>query len=140
LVNGKTHYPLTAPELAAWMKRFIVEDGVNLVGGCCGTTDAHIQAVDAMLRELDPGIWAAAAHCTPQCHWVPAVASLYGQVALRQENSIFSIGERCNANGSKAWRQAQEAQDWEACVGMAKRANAGRLQRFRYLHSLCGPR
>jgi 5-methyltetrahydrofolate--homocysteine methyltransferase len=39
---------------------------------------------------------------------------------LRQENSIFSIGERCNANGSKAWRQAQEAQDWEACVGMAK--------------------
>lgn len=118
LVNGKTHYPLTAPELAAWMKRFIVEDGVNLVGGCCGTTDAHIQAVDAMLRELD-----GAGRPVPvarQVHVVPAVASLYGQVALRQENSIFSIGERCNANGSKAWRQAQEAQDWEACVGMAK--------------------
>ncbi len=36
--------------------------------------------------------------------WVPSVASLYGQIALRQENAYLSIGERCNANGSKQFR------------------------------------
>jgi 5-methyltetrahydrofolate--homocysteine methyltransferase len=40
---------------------------------------------------------------------VPSVASLYSATALRQENSYFSIGERCNANGSKAWRERQAA-------------------------------
>lgn len=53
-------------------------------------------------------------------HWVPAVASLYSAVELRQENAIFAIGERCNANGSKKFREAQDAEDWDACVDMAK--------------------
>jgi 5-methyltetrahydrofolate--homocysteine methyltransferase len=52
--------------------------------------------------------------------WVPAVASLYGQVSLRQENAFFSIGERCNANGSKKWRLLQEQADWDGCVSMAR--------------------
>jgi 5-methyltetrahydrofolate--homocysteine methyltransferase len=52
--------------------------------------------------------------------WVPAVASLYGQVSLRQENAFFSIGERCNANGSKKWRLLQEKADWDGCVSMAR--------------------
>ena len=50
LVDGHTHYPLGADELATWMERFVAEDGVNLIGGCCGTTPAHIAALDAMLR------------------------------------------------------------------------------------------
>ena len=52
--------------------------------------------------------------------WVPSVASLYGQTALRQENSYFSIGERCNANGSKKWRELQEKGDWDGCVAVAR--------------------
>ena len=51
---------------------------------------------------------------------MPSVASLYGQVALRQENSYFSIGERCNANGSKKWRELQEKGDWDGCVVMGR--------------------
>ncbi len=46
-------------------------------------------------------------------HWMPSVASLYGQVPLRQENAFFSIGERCNANGSKKFREMQEREDWD---------------------------
>ena len=38
LVDGKPYYPLTPAELADWLARFVEEDGVNLVGGCCGTT------------------------------------------------------------------------------------------------------
>ena len=52
--------------------------------------------------------------------WVPAVASLYGQVSLRQENAYFAIGERCNANGSKKWRELQESADWDGCVAMGR--------------------
>ena len=50
LVDGQTHYPLGAAEMASWMERFVAEDGVNLIGGCCGTSMSHIQALDAMLR------------------------------------------------------------------------------------------
>lgn len=118
LVNGKTHYPLGPTDLAKWLERFIREDGVNMVGGCCGTTPAHIQAIDAMLRGLDPS--SRPAPVKRSFHWIPSVASLYGQVPLRQENSYFSIGERCNANGSKKWRELQEAHNWDGCVDMAR--------------------
>ena len=50
LVEGRTRYPLSAQEMAVWMERFVAEDGVNLIGGCCGTTIDHIAALDAMLR------------------------------------------------------------------------------------------
>ena len=51
---------------------------------------------------------------------MPSVASLYGQVSLRQENAYLSIGERCNANGSRAFRRLQEAGDWDGCVEMGR--------------------
>ena len=120
LVDGKTHYPLRADDLATWLERFVTEDGVNLVGGCCGTNVPHIAAADAMLRKLAP---AGSHRPSPKgrtVHWVPAVASLYGQVTLRQENAFFAIGERCNANGSKRWRGYQERHDWDGCVEMAR--------------------
>src|SRR5258707_2131043 len=52
LVNGQTHYPLMPDELAQWQERFVTEDGVNLIGGFCGTNVPHIAALDAMLRRL----------------------------------------------------------------------------------------
>jgi 5-methyltetrahydrofolate--homocysteine methyltransferase len=119
LVDGETVYPLNPDQLAKWLERFIEEDGINMVGGCCGTVPAHIAAVDAMLRgRATDTIRPAAKKRT--VHWVPAVASLYTQVPLRQENAFFSIGERCNANGSKKFRQLQEAGDWDGCVAMGR--------------------
>src|ERR671916_1955273 len=119
LVDGKTHYPLGAAELAGWMERFVTEDGLNLIGGCCGTSVPHIQALDAMLRRLDGGR-SRPAPAKRTAVWVPSVASLYAATPLRQENSYFSIGERCNANGSKAWRERQAAGDWDGCVAMGR--------------------
>jgi 5-methyltetrahydrofolate--homocysteine methyltransferase len=117
LVDGQTHYPLGAAELASWLERFVAEDGVNLIGGCCGTSIEHIAALDAMLkRRGEP-------RPTPVPRkpvWVPSVASLYQAVPLRQENAIFAIGERCNANGSKKWREAQQKHDWDGCVAMGR--------------------
>ena len=117
LVDGRTHYPLDPQQMAAWVERFVAEDGLNLVGGCCGTSIGHIQALDVMLRRRG-GVRPAPVARTHM--WVPAVASLYGQVPLRQENAYFSIGERCNANGSKKWRELQEKGDWDGCVAMGR--------------------
>jgi 5-methyltetrahydrofolate--homocysteine methyltransferase len=117
LVDGQTHYPLGADELASWVERFVAEDGVNLIGGCCGTSIAHIQALDGMLRRRG-GFRPAPVPRKPV--WVPSVASMYQAVPLRQENSYFSIGERCNANGSRKWRELQEKHDWDGCVSMGR--------------------
>jgi 5-methyltetrahydrofolate--homocysteine methyltransferase len=119
LVDGKARYPLSPGELTSWLERFIREDGVNLIGGCCGTDVPHIQALDAMLRRL-AGDRHRPAPVKRSVFWVPAIASLYGQVPLRQENAVLSIGERCNANGSKKFRQLQEAGDWDGCVEMGR--------------------
>ncbi|NVN41352.1 methionine synthase, partial [Ameyamaea chiangmaiensis] len=119
LVDGKTFYPLSPGEMASWVERFISEDGLNLIGGCCGTSTPHIAALDAMLRKrVGGGLRPAPVARTSV--WMPSVASLYSQVPLRQENAYFSIGERCNANGSKKWRELQEAGDWDGCVAVGR--------------------
>ena len=117
LIDGRTHYPLRPADLATWLERFVAEDGVNLIGGCCGTSVTHIEALDAMLRKRGGFRPAPVARTAV---WMPSVASLYQQVALRQENAFFAIGERCNANGSKKWRELQERGDWDGCVAMGR--------------------
>jgi 5-methyltetrahydrofolate--homocysteine methyltransferase len=119
LVDGRTHYPLGAAELAQWLERFVVEDGVNMIGGCCGTDAAHIAALDATLARI--GRDGRRPRPRPRKPvWAPAVASLYGQVPLRQENAYLSIGERCNANGSRQFRRLQEQGDWDGCVEIGR--------------------
>ncbi|MDR3435814.1 methionine synthase [Telmatospirillum sp.] len=119
LVDGQTAYPLQPADLALWHERFLNDDKVNLLGGCCGTTPAHTAAIDAMLRKRSSGRLRPAP-VKRQVHWVPAVASLYSQVPLRQENAFLSIGERCNANGSKKFRECQEREDWDGAIAMGR--------------------
>ena len=118
LVDGKTCYPLAPQELAVWHERFLAM-GANVLGGCCGTTPDHIRAVDAMLRAKG-GTGPRPAPVQRSHHWIPSVASLYSQVPLVQENAFLAIGERCNANGSKKFRDLQEAGDWDGIVHMAR--------------------
>ncbi|MGH7037269.1 MAG: homocysteine S-methyltransferase family protein, partial [Stellaceae bacterium] len=119
LIDGRTCYPLGPDELAQWLERFVLEDGINLIGGCCGTEAAHIAALDRMLRRLGRDRRRPAPRPRHPV-WVPSIASLYGQVPLRQENAYLSIGERCNANGSRKFRQLQDAGDWEGCVEIGR--------------------
>jgi 5-methyltetrahydrofolate--homocysteine methyltransferase len=119
LVDGETRYPLSPEEMAKWLARFVEEDGVAMVGGCCGTGPEHIVVLDAMLRERANGASRPPAR-ERSVHWVPSVASLYGQVPLRQETAMLMVGERCNANGSKLFREAQAEEDWDSCVAQAR--------------------
>ncbi len=105
-------YPLTPDELAAALRRFVTEYGVSLVGGCCGTTPAHVRAVVAGLA----GVPRAPREPQPEA----GLASLYHQVPFAQDASVLMVGERTNANGSKAFRDAMLAADWQACVEIAR--------------------
>src|SRR5204862_2568916 len=89
------------------------------IGGCCGSEAAHIAALDEMLRRIGRDL-PRPIHKARSVAWTPSVASLYSQVPLRQENAWLSIGERCNANGSRAFRRLQEAGDWDGCVEMGR--------------------
>jgi len=119
LVDGHAHYPLSPQELAQWQERFVREDGVNLIGGCCGSTAQHIAALDAMLRRLASDGFRPRPKARKSV-WVPALASLFAQAPLRQENACLSIGERCNATGSKRFRELQETGNWDGVVEVAR--------------------
>jgi 5-methyltetrahydrofolate--homocysteine methyltransferase len=114
VVEGKMHYDLTPAQLAEHLCRFVAELGVSVVGGCCGTTPAHLRAVVEALASVRP------APRAPQ--WEPGCASLYSHVPYDQAPSVLNIGERTNANGSKRFRDAMVAKDWETCTAMAKEA------------------
>ena len=109
--NGAT-YPLGPDELATALDGFVSDYGISLIGGCCGTTPEHLAAVVAKVSnkpiktrkpELDPG-----------------ASSLYQYVPFRQDKTYLAIGERTNANGSRAFRDALLAEDWEKCVEIAR--------------------
>lgn len=111
IVDGATHYDLSPTELADHLARFVTELGVQVIGGCCGTTPAHLRAVVDRCRDLTPARRAVTAE--------PSSASIYAPVPFQQDSSVLIIGERTNANGSKAFREAMLAEDWDQCVRMA---------------------
>jgi len=106
-------YPLGPEDLAIAHEQFVKEFGLSLVGGCCGTTPAHMSAVVKRLGGKAPGTRA------PQPE--PGVASLYQHVSLTQDNTYLAIGERTNANGSRAFRDALLEGRIDDCVEIAKK-------------------
>lgn len=111
VVDGKTHYDLTAEQLAEFHRHHVKDLGIGIVGGCCGTTPEHLRQVVEAVRDLSP----TDRHAT----FEPSVTSLYSPVTIEQDNSFLIIGERTNANGSKAFREAMLQQDWDSCVKIA---------------------
>jgi 5-methyltetrahydrofolate--homocysteine methyltransferase len=105
-------YPLSPDELAEALNTFVDDYGLSLIGGCCGTTPAHLGAVVHRVSQR-----------TPQNRSIisePGVSSLYQYVPLNQDLTYLAIGERTNANGSKAFREALVAEDWQSCVEIAR--------------------
>ena len=112
LSKGGAHYPLSPSELADAHEAFTSELGFALVGGCCGTTPEHVAAVVDRVGGRRP----AARRPRPE----PGVASLYTHVPFRQDVSYLSIGERTNANGSKAFKEAMLEARWDDLVDIAR--------------------
>ncbi len=112
LTSNGAYYPVTPDELATAHEGFVSEFGLSLVGGCCGTTPEHLAAVTARLADRP------LTQRKPRPE--PGVASLYQHVPFRQDTAFLSIGERTNANGSKAFREAMLAGRLDDCVEIAR--------------------
>ena len=110
-VDGCTSYPfgpeLFAEKVEALARRF----GIAIVGGCCGTTPAHIAALHARLSDRP--------ETSPRPAIRPALASLYQ--ARYIDSGLFKIGERANSAGSAAFAALLDADNFE---GMADKALA----------------
>jgi 5-methyltetrahydrofolate--homocysteine methyltransferase len=109
--NGAV-YPLSPSGLAAALAGFVSEYGVRLVGGCCGSTPEHITELTQAIADVSP----AARRPRPE----PGVASLYAATPFRQDTSVLMVGERTNANGSKAFREAMLVGRFDDCVQIAR--------------------
>lgn len=111
-VGGNAVYDLTPKELATFQARFVEEHGVAAVGGCCGTTPEHVQAMAEAVKGLVP-----AARPT---FYEPQLASLFHATSLDQDTGPLIVGERTNANGSRKFRQLMLDGDIEGMLHMAK--------------------
>jgi 5-methyltetrahydrofolate--homocysteine methyltransferase len=112
LVNNKTEFPLKPEPFAKALFRFVEEFGVDIVGGCCGTTPEHIAAIHELVKDRPAPV--------RKSYYPPGCSSLYGPVDYRQDNSVLNIGERTNASGSRAFKKMLEAENWDEMVSLAK--------------------
>ncbi|MFZ4803090.1 MAG: methionine synthase [Synechococcus lacustris] len=123
-VGGVAHYRLTPTEMQMALHHFIEDLGVQVIGGCCGTTPAHIAALVELASGMQPAprkVRSSADHKTrPLLRGEPAAASLYGITPYHQDNSFLIIGERLNASGSKKVRELLNEEDWDGLVAVAR--------------------
>ncbi|HSS19473.1 MAG TPA: methionine synthase [Pyrinomonadaceae bacterium] len=111
-VGGHAHYKETPESFANDLGHFARDLGVNIVGGCCGTTPAHLRAVVDAVSNITP--------IRRDNERVPAASSNFFQQPYRQDTSFLIVGERVNASGSKKMRDLLGAEDWDGLVSLAK--------------------
>ncbi|UFH58724.1 methionine synthase [Sulfurovum mangrovi] len=112
--GGYTYYPMGPDEFTEKQLEFTEFDGVSFLGGCCGTTPQHIQALKKAVQGIAPKASSGSIK--------PSIASLFNTTELFQEPAPLLIGERSNATGSKAFRELIIAGDYEGTltVGQAQ--------------------
>jgi 5-methyltetrahydrofolate--homocysteine methyltransferase len=112
VVDGHMHYDLTPEGLAEHHRSFVTNLGIEIIGGCCGTTPAHLEAVVNVCRDLD--------RPPRRPEHEAGATSIYSMVPFHQDTSFLIIGERTNANGSKKFKEALLEADWDTAVATAK--------------------
>jgi 5-methyltetrahydrofolate--homocysteine methyltransferase len=111
-IDGAVVYPLGPEAFAKAVGDFVEDIGLNLVGGCCGTTPEHIAALSRVLDTLRPR--------EREGFFEDSVASLYSAMTLTQEPAPLLVGERLNANGSRKFKKLLLEEDYDGMISMAK--------------------
>jgi 5-methyltetrahydrofolate--homocysteine methyltransferase len=130
-IGGVAHYRLTPVEMKLQLLHFVEDLGVQVIGGCCGTTPAHIAALVELAGEMkaapravrrsdQTGDALGVAGPRPLLQVEPSAASIYGTTPYLQDNSFLIIGERLNASGSKKVRELLAEEDWDGLVAVAR--------------------
>jgi 5-methyltetrahydrofolate--homocysteine methyltransferase len=112
VVDGKMHYDETPESFTAQLVHFANDFGANIVGGCCGTTPAHLRLVVDAMQQITPK--------ERHAKTLPAASSIYSQQPYVQDASFLIVGERVNASGSKKMRDLLNAEDWDGLVALGK--------------------
>jgi 5-methyltetrahydrofolate--homocysteine methyltransferase len=112
VVEGKMHYDETPESFTAQLVHFANDFGANIVGGCCGTTPAHLRLVVEAMQRITPKQRSA--------KLLPAASSIYFQQPYVQDASFLIVGERVNASGSKKMRDLLNTGDWDGLVALGK--------------------
>ncbi len=110
--DGAQHYDETPESFTKQVVHFAKDFGVNIVGGCCGTTPEHLRMVVGEIEKISPK--------QRDAHLAPSASSIYFRQPYDQDNSFLIVGERVNASGSKKMRDLLEAENWDGLVNLAK--------------------
>ena len=113
LPNSFGTYDETPEKMAVHVKPFIEEGLVNIIGGCCGTTPAHIAQYPALIKGAKPHIPAQ----KPDCLWLSGLELL----EVKKENNFINIGERCNVAGSRKFLRLIKEGSYEEALTIARK-------------------
>ena len=116
LPNALGQYDQTPQDMARWVREFIEEGIVNIIGGCCGTTNEYIAAIAEEISSLPQ-------FTTPrQPKGISQVLTLSGLEAttLSEENPFLAIGERCNVAGSRKFLRLIKEKDYTSAIEIAR--------------------
>ncbi|MFM8322711.1 MAG: methionine synthase [Chloroflexota bacterium] len=116
-VDGEAIYPLEPEPFAEALAGFVEKHAISVVGGCCGTTPAHLQRLVQRLGGAPANRARHPARPTPDA---PRLASATRAMAMRQEPPPFLIGERCNAQGSRKFKRLLLAEDYDAILEIGR--------------------
>ena len=115
--NGETIFPEEPAPLAAVLGEFVDRYGVSIVGGCCGTTPAHIEAIAERVNGRQPGQRPAVRP--------PHVSSMIAATPLVQDPRPTLVGERVNSQGSRKAKELLLADDYDGLLTVAEDQVAG---------------
>jgi len=111
-VDGEAVYPMQAEEFSTALADYVSSYGIRVVGGCCGTTPAHIMALSKKIADITPP--------ENEHEAFASLASSVQAVAIEQQPAPFMIGERLNAQGSRAFKRLLLAEDYDGMLQIAQ--------------------
>ena len=118
LPNALGQYDQGPVEMAREMKTYVDERLVNIIGGCCGTTDRYIAEFEKLVHDADGHYLPPRQPVSRSTHlWLSGLERL----EVRPENNFINIGERCNVAGSRRFLRLIKEQQYEEAVGIARR-------------------
>jgi 5-methyltetrahydrofolate--homocysteine methyltransferase len=123
-VNGLAVYPMEPEPMAAALRDFITEFGVNIVGGCCGSSHEHLRAIVKACRSASRRYRPIADNNLSNKYFasisLPSVSSGIRAIALQQDPPPLLVGERVNSQGSRKAKQALLNEDYDTLLGIGR--------------------
>ena len=113
LPNSLGQYDQTPEEMAAEVKEYIDEGLVNIIGGCCGTTEAYIAKYQELIKDAKPHVPAP----KPDYLWLSGLELL----EVTPEINFVNVGERCNVAGSRKFLRLINEKKYDEALSIARK-------------------